>query len=401
MTWCAGPKWDGVSGGSPLPLSWDPSSFVPPTSAPAPWRRSSDPGSKPPSPDLARAPEGLLGRRSRGGCAHPGEQGLHPKRTQKTWPDPPAGRSVRGRPALPASSTTAGRGWWRGRRAAGRRAAPQARLPGRLGHIPPDSVTCGIAPPPRALPRLPPSFLTRHHCPQPSKPLGGKVSVSESALMEDYGPISQPPIPPRRVLGMGRDPAVPESLARASGEPGGVAPLPAAGEAPAASRGCDLGEAWQERGALSRFGADWPGSELRTAQSPEPVAGSFSPLILPEKRERLVGAATPGGVGRGGGEKADPKARTGAAGRGRARAESRTPHRSRSLGESETPFVVPAGVKPAPPPALHTKSPKETQEGLSNLAFTETKSLDSSTGLRLGWTGELGGIHFFTNCLGK
>lgn len=117
-----------------------------------------------------------------------------------------------------------------------------------------------------------------------------------------------------------------------------MAPLPAAGCSSSCLRGCDFfGEGWQERGALSRFGADWPGKELRTAQSPEPAAGSLAPLILPEKRERLVGAATPGGVGRGGGERADPKARTGVAGRGRARAESRTPHRSRSLGESGTP----------------------------------------------------------------
>lgn len=109
--------------------------------------------------------------------------------------------------------------------------------------------------------------------------------------------------------------------------------LPAAGLAPAATRGCDfLGTGWQERGALRGFGADLPRRKLRTAQNPRPAASSLSPLILHEKRKRCVGAETPGGVGRGRRGVSRPKGSgesCGAAARAPAQPVSRAAHLTR------------------------------------------------------------------------
>ena len=209
MTWCAGPRWDGVARGFPFPPSRDLSSFLSP---PAPW-----PSSKPPSRDVARLPGALLARRSRGCCADPGEQGLHPKRpadVARPPPPPPRSGKDRGRQARATLSESlpqrhlgegaGGRGRRRGRRAGRRRDAPQARLPGCLSHIPPDSVTCGIAPPPRALPRLPPSFQTRHHCPRPSKPQESKFPSLNLHLRRTMVRFPSAPPPPRHL-----DPSTP------------------------------------------------------------------------------------------------------------------------------------------------------------------------------------------------
>lgn len=93
---------------------------------------------------------------------------------RETWPDPPTRGSVRGRkgrssPCLFHDSIL-GRGLagWKESNAL------QARLAGCLRHIPPDSVTRGIAPPPLA---LPPSFQTRHHLPSTLQAPRVKVSI--------------------------------------------------------------------------------------------------------------------------------------------------------------------------------------------------------------------------------
>ena len=136
---------------------------------------------------------------------------------RQTWPDPPPPPPRGQGPGGDARATLSeslpqrhlgegagGRGRRRGRRAGRRRDAPQARLPGCLSHIPPDSVTCGIAPPPRALPRLPPSFQTRHHCPRPSKPQESKFPSLNLHLRRTMVRFPSAPPPPRHL-----DPSTP------------------------------------------------------------------------------------------------------------------------------------------------------------------------------------------------
>lgn len=67
---------------------------------------------------------------------------------------------------------------------------------------------------------------------------------------------------------------------------------------------------WRERGAPGRVGdGRTRAPALLCVQSPERAASSLSGWILQErKRKRLVGAATPGGVGRGGGVTTDSPA---------------------------------------------------------------------------------------------
>lgn len=91
----------------------------------------------------------------------------------------------------------------------------------------------------------------------------------------------------------------------------------------------------QERGVLRGFGADLLRHELRRAQSPNPAAGWLSPLILREKRKRLVGAATPGGVGRGRRGEGRPKDSWGSG----ARDQSRAPYSGPSHSASQEPCV--------------------------------------------------------------
>lgn len=173
-----------------------------------------------------------------------------------------------------------------------------ARLPGCL--LP----SAGLSDPrnPSPAPRgasSAPSCQTRHRSLQPSKPQEPKFAFENLHL---WGTLGQFPNP---------EPSAPGSGDR---EGPRCARAPGAGRLRAARRGaltcCGFGSSClpgvrlprcsrQARGALRGFGADRLRRELRRAQSPKPAARSLSPLILREKRKRLVGAATPGGVGRG------------------------------------------------------------------------------------------------------
>lgn len=140
------------------------------------------------------------------------------------------------------------------------------------------------------------------HLPLPGRPAMAALSLpsprSQSFRLRICtcgGPPSSfpTPAPPRLVLEMGKNPAVPGTLAQHGA-------LTCCGFGSGCLSGCNfLGAGWQEPGALRRFGADWPGRELRRAQSPKPAAR----LILPEKRNGLVGADTRrGGAGEAGRE---------------------------------------------------------------------------------------------------
>ena len=160
-------------------------------------------------------------------------------------------------------------------------------------------MTRGITPLPRAVPHLPlPARPAIAALSSPS-PRSQSFRLRICACGETASCFPTPGLSPGagdlEGAGCARDPGAEEPRAGQSS-----ALLPAARLAPAASPDCDFPDAgWQERRVLRRFGADLLGRELRRAQSPKPAARWLSPLILTEKRKRLVGAATPGGVGRG------------------------------------------------------------------------------------------------------
>lgn len=175
----------------------------------------------------------------------------------------------------------------------------QARLPGCLLPSAGLSDPRNHSPAPRGASSVP-ACQTRHRSLQPSKPQAPKFPFENLHL---WGTLVQFPNP---------DPSTPGSGDR---EGPRCARAPGAGRLEAGRRGaltccCGFGSSylpgvrlprcsWQGRGALRGFGADRLRRELRRAQLPKPAARSLSPLILREKRKRLVGAATPGGVGRG------------------------------------------------------------------------------------------------------
>lgn len=71
-------------------------------------------------------------------------------------------------------------------------------------------------------------------------------------------------------------------------ELGSAAPLPADGVAPAASRDCDfLGEGWQERRALRRFGADWPRERAAHRSESEASRQLLFSLDLARKKAKI------------------------------------------------------------------------------------------------------------------
>lgn len=257
--------------------------------------------------------------------------------------------------------------------------APAARLPGRL---PPSA---GLSDPrnqplPRAVPH-PPLLPDPPSLPSALRAPGAKVSVREPALAGAHRPASQPP-PLAPGLETPSDRAAPGPL-------GGRAGSRASGALTCRLRG--RGVLGAGRGALAGSGLT-ARRRLRRAQSPKPAARSPSPWILREKKKRLVGAATPGGVGRGGGESADPEVRAGAAHLAResqGRLASREP--LGALGRSESEAAA----------ALHPKAPKGKPEGLANLAAAEKMSLERNIEARPGRTGERGGAHVSTQVLGK
>lgn len=273
---------------------------------------------------------------------------------------------------------------WHGGAAGGRGSdgAPAARLPGRL---PPSA---GLSDPrnqplPRAVPH-PPLLPDPPSLPSALRAPGAKVSVREPALAGAHRPASQPP-PLAPGSGDAERPRRAGAPGRARGEPGERRPyLP-----PPGPRRPRCGPAG--RGALAGSGLT-ARRRLRRAQSPKPAARSPSPWIFREKKKRLVGAATPGGVGRGGGESADPEVRAGAAHLAResqGRLASREP--LGALGRSESEAAA----------ALHPKAPKGKPEGLANLAAAEKMSLERNIEARPGRTGERGGAHVSTQVLGK
>lgn len=105
------------------------------------------------------------------------------------------------------------------------------------------------------------------------------------------------------------------------------------------------------------------------------------------------GASGPRGSGQSGGVPA------------RAREQSRAPRTGPGHFASQEPHPHPHGrldgSEAAAAAALHTTPPKEKQKGLPNLALTKKRSLQSEAERRSGCTGELAGIHFFPEVLGK
>lgn len=177
------------------------------------------------------------------------------------------------------------------------------RCPGRRGsqaalYLPRDSGTRGIPALPRAMPRLP---LPAKPAITPSSPPSPRSRSFRLRIytLEDPRPVSQPRAPRTWSWRSGGTPLC-QGPSAGRLKAGQRDALTCGGFGSSYLPGVRLpGRSRQERGALRGFGADRPGRQLRGNRSPKPAGRSLSPLILGEKRKRLVVAATPGGVGRG------------------------------------------------------------------------------------------------------